>query len=156
VSETNCCLSYKVVIEMFYLLWFPELRWEHVLVTISDTASSMLIKSPLIELSILSNCSNVILIDIYIYEFDYICIISCSSKDRLSLNIFSTSECSLAIETSRPQLIHTKVFDDYKCHNTITSGNLDSLDTLSKVNLLKLVEISNVHLSEHAISRTEQ
>jgi len=97
-----------------------------------------------------------ILIHIYIYEFDSVGIISGSSKDRLGLDIFSASESPLAVEASRPQLIDSEVFDDDKCHDTIASGNLDSMDTLSKVNLLKLVEIGDVHFSEHAVSRTEQ
>ena len=97
-----------------------------------------------------------ILIHIYIYEFDSVGIISGSSKDRLGLDIFSASESPLAVEASRPQLIDSEVFDDDKCHDTIAGGNLDGMDTLSKVNLLKLVEIGDVHFSEHAVSRTEQ
>ena len=155
VSETNCCLSHKVFIEVLHLLWLPELGREHILVTISDAAPTMLIETPLVELSILSDSSNVILVNIHIYELDSIGVISSSSEDRLSLDIFSATESSLAVEASSPQLVDSEVFDDDQCHDTVSSGNLDCLDTLSKVNLLKLIQIRDVKLRQHAVARTE-
>ena len=91
MSKANCCLSDKIVIEVFNLLRLPKLRREHILITISYSASSMLIKSPLIKLSILSYCSSVVLINIHIDEFNCISIVCHSPKDRFRLNIFTTS-----------------------------------------------------------------
>ncbi len=100
MTLTNCSLFDKVLIEIFNLLWLPELLRKNIFVTISNSTTTKSIETPLVELTIICNCSGMILIDININKFDCIGIISYSTKNRFSLNIFSTAKSSLTVVTS--------------------------------------------------------
>ena len=70
MTEANRSLPDEVFIEVFDLLRLPELRREHILVTVSDTATTECVETPLIQLAILSYSGCVVLVHINIDEFD--------------------------------------------------------------------------------------
>jgi hypothetical protein len=76
VTLTHGHLPHKVFVEVFNLLGLPELRREGVLVSVSDAAATEAVEAPLVELSIVSYGSCVVLVNVHINELDSIGVVS--------------------------------------------------------------------------------
>jgi hypothetical protein len=75
VTGTYCYLLDYEVVEELYFLRLPELRLELILISISDTASTEGIETPLVKFACISKSSSMILVHIHIYEFNLCSII---------------------------------------------------------------------------------
>ena len=100
MTLTNSYLLHEVFVKIFDFLGLPELRREYVFVSVSYSATAMCIEAPLIQLTVVSYSSSMILINIDVDKPDSISIISDSTENRLCLHIISTTESTLTIVTS--------------------------------------------------------
>lgn len=99
------------VVEEIYFLGLPELRLELILISISDTASSESIETPLIKLSSVSESSSMILVHVHVHKLYLRGIIRQSAEHRLGLHVLSTAKSTLAVIASTPKFARAIVLD---------------------------------------------